>query len=81
MLSNLFKKVGWFYLPCSLVGWLVSGVYLAVNVQFFMAIDRNSHSASDTSINFFPYFISLSVFFWWIASNSARSADCKLPTV
>ncbi len=78
MLTNLFKKTGWFYLPCSVLGWLVLVVYAAVVVQFFLAIDRNSHSASDTLINFFPYFISLSAFYWWIASNSARSTDCQL---
>ena len=71
MLTNLFKKAGWFYLPISAFGWIVLLVYLAVNVQFFLAIDRHSHSVSDTLINFFPYFISLSAFYWWIASNSS----------
>ena len=85
MLTNLFKKTGWFYLPISLLGWVVLLVYLAVNAQFFMAIDRNSHSVSDTLINFFPHFISLSAFYWWIASNSATGKDSqpqggKLPT-
>ncbi|MBI5917250.1 MAG: hypothetical protein HY842_17915 [Bacteroidetes bacterium] len=78
MLTNLFKKTGWFYLPCSIPGWVIFLVYVAVNVQFFTAIDRNSHSASDTLINFFPYFISLSAFYCWIAYHTARPVQ---PTV
>ena len=74
MLTNLFKKTGWFYWPCSISGWIIFIIYAAVAVQFFIAIDRNSHSASDTLIQFFVYFMALSTLYWWIASNT-----CQLP--
>lgn len=47
-----FKRVGIFYIPTSLIGWflLLAGVAYAVVV--FIAIDSQSHSVSDTLINF-----------------------------
>lgn len=47
-----FKRVGIFYVPTSLIGWilLLSGLVYAVVV--FIAIDSHSHSVSDTLINF-----------------------------
>lgn len=70
-MKNLFKKTGWLYLPSSILGWVVFLVYVAVNVQFFIAIDRNSHSASDTLIHFFVYFMALSTLYFWIAGNTS----------
>lgn len=47
-----FKRVGIFFVPVSLAGWLlffIGGVYA---VYVFIDIDSRSHSASDTLINF-----------------------------
>ena len=80
MFTNFFKKIGWFYLPVSVPGCILALVYLAVNVQLFLAIDRHAHSVSDTLIGFFPYFISLSVFYWWIASHTSQPQSGEQPT-
>lgn len=58
-----FKKFGWIYIPVHSMGLLVTFVGLLTDMMFFVAIDRNSHSASDTLSEFFVYFTC--VFFWW----------------
>ncbi|MGE5108948.1 MAG: hypothetical protein ACM3H8_15520 [Sphingobacteriales bacterium] len=63
MKSIWFKKTGWLYVPVHPMGLLITIIAVAFNVWFFIAIDRNSHSVSDTFIHFFVYFTS--VLFWW----------------
>lgn len=46
------KLYGWGWTPSSWEGWSVLGVYLGVIVSIFKDIDKNSHSGSDTLINF-----------------------------
>ncbi|HEY6161218.1 MAG TPA: hypothetical protein VI112_08345 [Bacteroidia bacterium] len=67
----LFKKRSWFYVPASVAGTFIALVTLTLNTWFFLAIDRNSHSVSDTLINFFPYFVSFWTVYGWIASNTS----------
>ena len=43
-----FKPWGWFYLPVALPGVLVFCLALAFCVHVFIAVDRRSHSVSDT---------------------------------
>jgi len=52
MKLNWFTRKGIFYLPASIVGWiiLISGIIYAVYT--FIKIDSTSHSVSDTLINF-----------------------------
>ncbi len=47
-----FKRIGIFFIPISIIGWvlLLSGLCYAVYV--FIDIDSKSHSVSDTLINF-----------------------------
>jgi hypothetical protein len=55
--SNLWfkaKKYGWGWTPCSWQGWTALGVYIIAILYEFFAIDMNSHSVSDTLINFIP---------------------------
>ena len=63
MKSIWFKKAGWFYVPVHAMGLLVTLGAIILNIWFFIALDRNSHSASDTLIHFFVYFSC--VMFWW----------------
>jgi len=43
-----FKRLGWFHLPTSLAGVLISLTALIFCVNVFLVIDRHSHSVSDT---------------------------------
>jgi len=68
-----FKRIGWFYLPIHIIGVFVTLIAIATCVWFFIAIDRNSHSVSDTLINFFVY-LSCTAFWWkWIADKTSKS--------
>lgn len=47
-----FKRIGLLYLPISLMGWLLLLVAIFYAVYTFIDIDSQSHSVSDTLINF-----------------------------
>lgn len=47
-----FKRIGIFFIPKSLVGWIILSGGLIYAVYTFIDIDSRSHSASDTLINF-----------------------------
>jgi len=68
---NWFKKRSWVYLPASLAGWIVTLATLSLILWVFTAVDRNSHSASDTLIGVFPYAVSFLVIAGWIAHNTS----------
>jgi hypothetical protein len=70
-----FKRAGWFYLPVSLPGIVIALVALAFCTQVFLAIDRKSHSASDTLYGVFPYFACGFLLFDWIASRTSRKPE------
>ena len=69
-----FKKVGWIYVPVSVPGWIIAIFALILIVHDFIAVDRKSHSVSDTYYGFIPYGGIYAIVYMWIASNmSARS--------
>jgi len=69
-----FKKVGWVYFPIAIIGVIISLLAIIFCVTVFIAIDRHSHSVSDTLYGIFPYFVSVFTILFWIASNTS---DCK----
>jgi hypothetical protein len=66
-----FRKVGWIFFPVSIIGWVIAIVYAAVSIFTLVSIDRNYNSLTNSLIRFFPYFISFSVVFYWIAANTS----------
>jgi hypothetical protein len=46
-----FKRIGIFFIPTSIIGWIILLSGLAYAVYAFIDIDRRSHSVSDTLIN------------------------------
>lgn len=69
-----FAQWGWIYRPVSLLGWLASILSVAFCVQVFVAVDRHSHSVSDTLYAVFPYFVSSFLLLNWLASRTSRHA-------
>ena len=67
-----YKRVGWIYLPISVPGAIITLAALAFCAQVFLAVDRHSHSASDTLYGVFPFFACAFLLFDWIA---ARTSD------
>ena len=65
-----FKRIGWFYLPVSLPGGVITLAALAFCAQVFLAVDRHSHSASDTLYGIFPFFACAFLLLDWIAGRT-----------
>lgn len=66
-----FVKMGWVYVPISIIGWLITAFTFLICGWVFYVIDRHSHSASDTLWNFLPYVVSFFTIRNWIASNTS----------
>jgi hypothetical protein len=75
MKTQWFKRLGWFYLPVSLPGGVITLAAMAFCIQVFVAVDRHSHSASDTLYGIFPFFASAFLLFDWIALRTSRKQD------
>jgi hypothetical protein len=67
-----FKPFGWFHLPISLPGAAVVVVAAIFSINVFVAIDRHSHSVSDTLYGVFPFFVCTFMLVDWIARNTTR---------
>jgi hypothetical protein len=68
-----FKRWGWIHLPVSVPGVIVALVALSFCLQVFLAVDRKSHSASDTLYDIFPYFTCAFLLYEWIAGRASGS--------
>jgi hypothetical protein len=77
MKTNWFRKIGWFYIPSSIIGIVLYVVIIFFCVNVFIAIDRHSHSVSDTLYGIFPYFVSAFTVLFWIASNTSDNEKIK----
>ena len=66
-----FTRWGWVHRPVSWQGWLLAFMVLAFCVQVFVAVDRSSHSVSDTLYGIFPYFVPALMLLEWVASNTS----------
>jgi hypothetical protein len=75
MKTPWFKRRGWFYIPISWPGMVITLAALAFCTQVFLAIDRNSHSVSDTLYGVFPFFSCAFLLFDWIAGRTAKPYD------
>jgi len=65
-----FRSWGWLFWPVSAAGWVASLLVLAFCVQVFIAIDRHSHSVSDTLYGVFPYIVCSFLLLDWLASKT-----------
>lgn len=55
------KSYGWGWTPATWQGWSVILLFVIIVAFLFFSIDSNSHSASDTMINFIPNVVILSM--------------------
>ncbi len=67
-----FKRSGWFYIPSSLPGVFVCALAAVLCATVFVAVDRHSHSVSDTIYGVFPFFVSTFLLLDWIGSRTSR---------
>jgi hypothetical protein len=66
-----FVKVRGSYLPNSWQGWLAYVPFIAYLLTVFIAVDRNSHSVSDTLYGIFPQWVAAAVVMTWVAANKS----------
>ena len=66
------REVGWFYLPSTILAWLIVLAMIAFSVQVFLAIDAHSHSATDTLYGVFPYWTATFLLWNWMGSRAQR---------
>lgn len=69
MKTNWFKRFGWFYVPTSLPGLALCVVAALFCLTVFQAVDRHSHSVSDTFYGVFPFFVCTFLLFDWVAGR------------
>ena len=74
MKQGWFRPWGWIYRPVAWQGWVLVFITGIFCVQVFTAVDRHSHSVSDTLYGIFPYFVpALGVLIWIASRTSAKS--------
>lgn len=69
-----FRRFGWFYLPASIQGFVLLLMAVSFCLQVFLAVDRHSHSASDTLYGVFPFFACTFLLVDWIAGRTSDRA-------
>ena len=70
-----FAPWGWIYRPVSWQGLTATVFAAAFCAQVFWAVDRHSHSASDTLYGIFPYVVPCLMILYWVAAKTAGGKD------
>jgi hypothetical protein len=76
-----FSRRAGIYVPVSAAGvvvYLLAGIFC---VTVFRAVDRHSHSVSDTLYGIFPFFVCTFLMIDWLGSRTCavRSEDAQSP--
>jgi hypothetical protein len=74
MKAKWFKRFGWFYVPSSIPGTIVVLLAALFCLTVFRAVDRHSHSASDTLYGVFPFFVCTFLLLDWIGGRTNEKA-------
>jgi hypothetical protein len=75
MKRRWFKKWGWVFRPCAWQGVLLLLGAAAFVAEVFRAVDRHSHSASDTIYGVFPYVTCVFLLLNWVAAHTSPTSD------
>ncbi len=74
MKARWFKRIGWFYVPVSIPAAIVSLLAILFCVTVFTAVDRHSHSVTDTLYGVCPFFGCTFLLVDWIGSRTSEAA-------
>ena len=72
-----FRRYGCFHLPVSVPGTIVTLGALAFCVQVFLAVDRNSHSVTDTLYGVYPFIIPTLLLLDWVATRTSERREAR----
>ena len=75
MTRRWFTPLGWIYLPVTLEGFFVTALALAFCANTFWAIDRHSHSVTDTLYGIYPFWAPTILGLLWIASKTSGAKE------
>ena len=70
-----FKRIGIFFIPVSLIGWIILFGGIVFSIYEFINIDSRSHSASDTLINFVFRLLIIGAVYTLIAFTTSRISE------
>ncbi len=73
MSRRWFTPWGWTYRPVGWPGVVLVALAVIFCTQVFVALDRHSHSASDTLYGIFPYVVPCLMVLNWVASKTSRT--------
>ena len=73
-----FKRIGLFFIPASVAGWLILLAGFVFAIISFMDIDGRSHSVSDTLINFVFMLLIIGAVYSLIAYLTSRKSDSRV---
>jgi len=71
MKTQWFRRFGWFYVPVSIPGTVVCVLAALFCLTVFRAVDRHSHSVSDTFYGIFPFFVCVFLLLDWIGGKTS----------
>jgi hypothetical protein len=71
MARRWFRQWGWIHRPASWQGVVLVLLAVLFCLQVFVAVDRQSHSVSDTLYGIFPYVVPCLMVLDWIASKTS----------
>ena len=74
MQRTWFRPWGWVYRPASVPGAILVVLAAVFCIQVFLAVDRHSHSGSDTLYGIFPYVVPCLMLLNWVASKTSSRA-------
>jgi len=72
MKTKWFKRLGWFYVPVSFPGAVVWLAALLFCITVFRAVDRHSHSVTDTLYGIFPFFVCTFLLLDWVSARASE---------
>ncbi len=75
MSAAWFRRWGWFYAPVSVGGILAYVLAVLFCITVFRAVDRHSHSVSDTLYGVFPFFICTFLLLDWLGRKTSAASD------
>ncbi len=70
-----FKRVGWFLIPASVPAAVICVAAALFCLTVFQAVDRHSHSVSDTLYGVFPSFACAFLLLDWFARRCSKPAN------
>lgn len=70
-MQRWFAPWGWVYRPTSWQGVLLVLLAAVFCLQVFIAVDRRSHSVSDTLYGIFPFVAACLMLLSWVASKTS----------